>query len=84
MKPYEKVKIGSFLREREERFKPEEANNLRLKRIDKSKYKASEEFRKNVTMKLTEGKSLSVKVEDLYNYLKTTKEFVSFIKSKIN
>ena len=53
-----------------------------LKRIDKSKYKASEEFRKNVTMTLTEGKSLSVKVEDLYNYLKTTKEFVSFIKSK--
>jgi len=50
-----------------------------LKRIDKSKYTASEEFRKNVTMKLIEGKSIEIKVEDLYNYLKLIKEFVVFI-----
>ncbi|HGJ64291.1 TPA: restriction endonuclease subunit S [bacterium] len=35
MKHWETVKIGSFLKERTERYKPEEANKLGYKRLDK-------------------------------------------------
>lgn len=54
-----------------------------LKKIDKSDYTAVEEFRKNVTLKVKVPKPVDVKVDDLYNYLETTKEFVSFIRQKI-
>jgi len=53
-----------------------------LKRIDKAEYTAIEEFRKNVTLKTKEKNSLDIKVENLYEYLETTKEFNKFMKSK--
>ncbi len=55
-----------------------------LKRIDKAEYTATEEFRKNVTLTTKEPKPLLVKVENLYEYLETTKAFVKFMKEKMN
>lgn len=54
-----------------------------LKKIDKAEYTATEEFRKNVTLKTKTTKPIEVKVENLYNYLEMTKEFVSFMKQKM-
>lgn len=54
-----------------------------LKKIDKAEYTAIEEFRKNVTLKTKTPKPIDVKVDDLYNYLEITKEFVAFMKAKI-
>ncbi len=54
-----------------------------LKKIDKAEYTASEEFRKNVTLKTKTPTPIEVKVDDLYNYLEITKEFASFIKAKM-
>ena len=53
-----------------------------LKRIEKADYTATEEFRKNVTLTTKEPNPIKVKVEDLYNYLETTKNFVVFINEK--
>ncbi|MBS3167612.1 hypothetical protein J4216_00625 [Candidatus Woesearchaeota archaeon] len=54
-----------------------------LKKIDKAEYTASEEFRKNVALTTKTSKPLIVKVDDLYEYLDKTKEFVKFIYDKI-
>ena len=54
-----------------------------LKKIDKAEYTATEEFRKNVTLKTKTTKPIEVKVENLYNYLEMTKEYVSFMKQKM-
>ena len=54
-----------------------------LKEIAKSEYTATEEFRKNVTMTLKGKKVIAVKVENLYNYLEVTKEFVVFMRQQI-
>ena len=54
-----------------------------LKKIDKADYTATEEFRKNVTLKTKTSKVIEVKVDNLYNYLELTKEFVLFMKSKM-
>lgn len=54
-----------------------------LKKIDKAEYTAIEEFRKNVTLKTKGSKPIDVKVENLYNYLDLTKEFVNFMRQKI-
>ena len=53
-----------------------------LKRIDKTDYTATEEFRKNVTLTTKESKPIKVKVEDLINYLNATKDFASFMNEK--
>lgn len=50
-----------------------------LKRIEKSEYTATEEFRKNVTLKTKGVKSLEVKMPDLYEYLTITKDFVKIL-----
>lgn len=55
-----------------------------LKKIDKAECSAVEEFRKNVTLRTKTPTPIEVKVENLYNYLETTKEFVSFMRQKIN
>ncbi len=54
-----------------------------LKKINKADYTAIEEFRKNVTLRTKDKKSLDIKVEHLYQYLETTKEFNKFIKSRM-
>lgn len=54
-----------------------------LKKIDKAEYTAVEEFRKNVTLKITSPKPIDVKMQDLMDYLETTKEFVMFIRQKL-
>ena len=54
-----------------------------LKKIDKAEYEAIEEFRKNVTLKTKTPVPMEVKVDDLYNYLNITKEFVNFMRGKI-
>ncbi len=54
-----------------------------LKKIDKAEYTATEEFRKNVTLKTKTTKPIEVKVVNLYEYLDMTKNFVGFIKQKI-
>ncbi len=51
-----------------------------LKKIDKAEYSVHEEFRKNVTLRLKGVKTMDIKVENLYNYLEITKEFVSYMK----
>ncbi len=54
-----------------------------LKKIDKAEYSALEEFRKNVTLRMQNGKEeMDVKMDDLYRFLAGTKEFVSFIKQE--
>ena len=53
-----------------------------LKFIDKAEYSASEEFRKNVTLRTKGAKVIDVKVENLYDYLEKTKAFVKFMKEK--
>ena len=54
-----------------------------LKKIDKAEYSALEEFRKNVTLRIQNGKEeMNVKMDDLYRFLVGTKEFVSFIKQE--
>lgn len=55
-----------------------------LKKIDKAECTAVEEFRKNVTLKTKTTKPIEVKVENLYNYLEITKEFVGFIRHRMN
>lgn len=50
-----------------------------LKKIDNSEYDAFEEFRKNVTMVTRTTKPIKVKVDTLYDYYATTKNFVNFI-----
>ena len=52
-----------------------------LKKIDKAEYTATEEFRKNVTLKTKTTKPMFVKVDNLYNYLEITKEFISFMRT---
>lgn len=54
-----------------------------LKRIDKAEYTAIEEFRKNVTLKTKDPKPIDVKVNNLYEDLDKTREFVNFIKLRI-
>ncbi|MBI5391886.1 hypothetical protein HZB00_02690 [Candidatus Woesearchaeota archaeon] len=54
-----------------------------LKKIDKAEYDASEEFRKNVMLKTKTTKPISVKMENLYNFLEATKEFVVFTRQKM-
>jgi len=54
-----------------------------LKKIDKAEYTAIEEFRKNVTLKTKDAKSIEVKVDNLYDYLDRTRDFVNLIKSRI-
>ena len=55
-----------------------------LKKIDKADHKCSEEFRKNVTLTVKMGsKDVLVKVDDLYEYLDTTKKFVIFMRQKV-
>lgn len=49
---------------------------LLLKKIDKSKYTAREEFRKHVTLVLPD---LEVDVEKLKEYFERTKEFVKLV-----
>jgi len=51
-----------------------------LKEIYKAEYTAHEEFRKNVTLRVKLKKITDIKVDDLYKYLETTKEFVAFMK----
>ena len=55
-----------------------------LKKIDKAEYTATEEFRKNVTLRTKTSTPIDVKVENLYNYLEITKEFAAFMRQKIN
>ncbi len=54
-----------------------------LKKIDKADYTATEEFRKNVTLKTKTPKPIEVKVINLYNYLDQTKSFVIFIRQNM-
>src|SRR3989344_1325993 len=54
-----------------------------LKKIDKAEYTATEEFRKNVTLRTKTSTPIDVKVENLYNYLDITKEFAAFMRQKI-
>ena len=54
-----------------------------LKKINKAEYKAVEEFRKNVTLITKTPKPIEIKVDDLYNYLEITKDFVSFMRNKM-
>ncbi len=54
-----------------------------LKKIDKAEYTATEEFRKNVTLKTKTTKPILVKVENLYNYLEITKEFINFMRNNM-
>ena len=51
-----------------------------LKKVDKAEYYAIEEFRKNVTLRLKGSKSLDIKVDDLYNYLIVTRDFVVYMR----
>ena len=53
-----------------------------LKDVEKAECTAVEEFRKNVTLRITKPKALDIKVDDLNRYLGITKEFVAFIKQK--
>ncbi len=53
-----------------------------LKKIDKAEYVALEEFRKNVTLRVDIGKPLDIKMTHLNDYLKTTREFVAFLRQK--
>lgn len=53
-----------------------------LKDVEKAECTAIDEFRKNVTLRVKKPKQLDVKVDDLYHYLETTREFVAFIKGK--
>ncbi|HLD10609.1 MAG TPA: hypothetical protein VJB89_00880 [Candidatus Nanoarchaeia archaeon] len=50
-----------------------------LKRIEKSEYTGTEEFRKNVTLKTKGVKSIEVKMVNLYEFLDITKEFVKIL-----
>ena len=54
-----------------------------LKKIDKAEYTVAEEFRKNVALKLKNMKPAEVKVDNLYDYLARTKEFVAFMRQLI-
>lgn len=54
-----------------------------LKKIDKAEYTATEEFRKNVTLKTKTARPIEVKVVNLYEYLDKTKEFVLFLKKRM-
>ena len=49
---------------------------LLLRKIDKAKYSAREEYRKNVTLVLSD---LEVKVDTLKEYFDKTKEFVTLV-----
>ena len=53
-----------------------------LKKIEKSEYTSIEEFRKNVTLKTKTTRPIEVKVNNLYEYLDKTKEFINFINKK--
>jgi hypothetical protein len=50
-----------------------------LKKIDKAEYTPREEFRKNVTLITKTPVVMEIKVDNLYDYLEKTKEFVSYI-----
>lgn len=54
-----------------------------MKDIEKAEYTAVDEFRKNVTLRVKKPKELDIKVDNLYNYLEITREFVVFLKGKI-
>lgn len=54
-----------------------------LKEVDKAESHAVEEFRKNVTLKVNLSKPLDIKVDNLYEYLNITQEFVNFMRQKM-
>ena len=54
---------------------------LKEKNIDDSLNIAKEEFRKNVTLTTKATKPIAIKVEDLYEFLDKTKNFVHYVNS---
>jgi len=50
-----------------------------LKRIDKSEFSASSEFRKDLTLHVFVPRKMDIKMDDLFIYLEKTTEFVKSI-----
>lgn len=54
-----------------------------LKKIGAAECKGVEEFRKNVTLITQTPRPISIKMDDLNKFLHTTKEFVAFLRQKM-